>query len=110
MSNCIVSEIIKRQIAIFRHVSFDIVARLKKVIDIKGYEDIKNMRFNGTHNGMATDQKYKVVNGMSVKVGLSMQPNNGAPVKGTHPAESMPNGPGTEGSRVNGASNGVNGH
>ena len=110
MTKCRYPEIIKREIAIFREVSPDMAARVEKATGIKGYDGIKNLRFNGTHNGMAAEDKYKVANGMSAKVGLSAQPNNGAPQKGTHPKESTPNGAGTGGSRVNGASNGVNGH
>ena len=110
MANCRIPEILKREIAIFREVSPDMASRVEKATGIKGYDGIKNLRFNGTHNGMATDEKYKVANGMSAKIGLSAQPNNGAPEKGTHPRESTTNGAGTEGSRVNGASNGVNGH
>ncbi|KAL8823098.1 MAG: hypothetical protein Q9191_006182 [Dirinaria sp. TL-2023a] len=110
MKTCRYPEIIKREIAIFREVSPDMAARVEKATGIKGYDGIKHLRFNGTHNGMAAEDKYKLANGMSGKVGLSAQPNNGAPQKGTHPKESTPNGAGTGGSRVNGVSNGVNGH
>lgn len=108
MSTCRHEEILKRQIAIFREVSDDLATRIEKATGIKGYDGIANMRFNGTHNGMASSEKYKVANGMSAKVGFSAQSNNGAPSKGFHPQESIDN-PGTNGIRVNGGSKGVNG-
>ena len=110
MSNCKNQEAIKRQIAIFREVSEDLAARMEKATGIKGYDGISNLRFNGTHNGMAAKDSLKVANGMAAKVGTSIQPNNGAPGKGTHKGEST-NNRGTEGTRVNGSSNGAsNGH
>ncbi|KAI4840841.1 CAT1 catalase [Aureobasidium sp. EXF-8845] len=85
MSTCTKEEIIKRQITIFRHVSEDFASRLEKATGVKGYESIKNMRFNGTHNGFATDDKNKYANGqVPVKVKSSVAPNNGAPRAGTH--------------------------
>ncbi|KAL8788039.1 MAG: hypothetical protein Q9195_007505 [Heterodermia aff. obscurata] len=109
MSTCRKEEILKRQIAIFREVSPDLASRLEEATGVKGYDGIANLRFNGTHNGMASSDKYKVANGMSAKVGLSAQPNNGAPSKGFHPQESKQDA-GTNGVRVNGAAtNGANG-
>ncbi|MCJ1255452.1 hypothetical protein MMC24_003268 [Lignoscripta atroalba] len=84
MSTCREKEIIKREIAIFREVSDDIATRLEKATGIKGYDGIKNLRFNGTHNGMAADDDHRVANGMTAKVGFSGDHNNGAPVGGTH--------------------------
>ena len=108
MSTCTREEILKRQIAIFREVSPDLASRLEKATGIKGYDGIANMRFNGTHNGMASSEKYKIANGMSAKVGVSAQPNNGAPSKGFHNDESIKH-PGTNGTRVINGTNGANG-
>ena len=59
---------------------------------------------------MASSDKYRVANGMTAKVGMSAQANNGAPVKSSA-MESKTNGAGTNGARVNGgATNGANGH
>lgn len=74
----------KRQIAIFREVSEDIAQRLEKATGIKGYDGIKNMKFNGTHNGMATDPSARYANGVSATTGNLFSGNNGAPTKGTH--------------------------
>ena len=82
MANCQKEEIIKRQIAIFREVSNDIAERLEKATGIKGYDGIANMRFNGTHNGMATKESNRAANGMKGKVFVN--PSNGAAVKGMH--------------------------
>ncbi|KAK4985266.1 hypothetical protein LTR50_006070 [Elasticomyces elasticus] len=80
MSTCRREEIIKRQIAIFREVSEDIASRLEKATGIKGYDGISNLRFNGTHNGMAKDVKLRAANGIIGKdVPLSVTDNNGAP-------------------------------
>nr|POF22358.1 peroxisomal catalase [Quercus suber] len=86
MSNCHKEEIIKRQIAIFREVSEDLAARLEKATGVKGYDGIANLRFNGTHNGMAKDAANRRANGMQPPpgVGGSIAPNNGAPRAGTH--------------------------
>ncbi len=84
MGRCSEKEIIKRQIGIFREVSEDLAARLEKATGIQGYPGISEMRFNGTHNGMAKDQSLRIANGMSDKVGVSVTKNNGAPAKGTH--------------------------
>ncbi len=60
---------------------------------------------------MAKSSSLRVANGMTGKIGSSAHDTNGAPVKGTHKGESIEH-PGTNGSRVNGASNGhaTNGH
>jgi len=84
MENCPDKEIIKRQIAIFREVSDDIATRLEKATGVKGYKGISELRFNGTHNGMAKDKKNRVANGMTGSAGFGSTDNNGAPVKGTH--------------------------
>ncbi|KAL9128111.1 MAG: hypothetical protein Q9175_007597 [Cornicularia normoerica] len=99
MSTCRYPEIIKRQIAIFREVSDDLATRLEEATGIKGYEGIANMRFNGTHNGMASDPKLRHANGMSGKVSSSAHDHNGAPIKGTHKDESIGHA-GTNGIRV----------
>lgn len=84
MQNCHNEEAIKRQIAIFREVSEDFASRLEKATGIKGYDGISNMRFNGTHNGMAKDSSLRYANGMKSAVGSSITDNNGAPKAGTH--------------------------
>ncbi|KAF2841107.1 catalase-domain-containing protein [Patellaria atrata CBS 101060] len=84
MSTCRKEECIKRQIGIFREVSDDLANRLEKATGIKGYPGISDLRFNGTHNGMARDKNNRVANGMTSKVGLSITENNGGPRKGTH--------------------------
>jgi catalase len=84
MEVCKDKEILKRQIAIFREVSDDIATRLEKATGIKGYDGIKNMKFNGTHNGMTDDGHVKFANNMkSTPSGMNMG-NNGAPIAGTH--------------------------
>ncbi|KAJ4374933.1 hypothetical protein N0V83_002011 [Neocucurbitaria cava] len=80
MENCTDKEIIKRQIAIFREVSEDIASRMEKATGIKGYPGISELRFNGTHNGMAKDAKLRGANGISRKT----HGGNGAPTAGTH--------------------------
>lgn len=82
MEVCRDKEILKRQIAIFREVSDDIASRLEKATGIKGYDGIANLRFNGTHNGMAKDASLRNANNMKDSLGL--QEHNGAPIKGTH--------------------------
>ncbi|EKD17747.1 uncharacterized protein L3040_008067 [Drepanopeziza brunnea f. sp. 'multigermtubi'] len=82
MANCKDKEIIKRQIGIFREVSEDLATRLEKATGVKGYPGIKDLRFNGTHNGMAEDKAKRVANGMGSSAKISE--SNGAPVKGTH--------------------------
>lgn len=85
MSTCRKEEIIKRQITIFRMVSEDLASRLEKATGVKGYESIKGMRFNGSHNGFATDDSNRYANGqVPVKVQGSVPSNNGAPRAGTH--------------------------
>ena len=93
MENCKEKEIIKRQIAIFRHVSPDLAERLEKATGVKGYADITNMRFNGTHNGLAKDDSVRAANGM----------------KGAKPEHNTSNGSPIAGKQANGV-NGANGH
>lgn len=100
MSKCSQDEIIKRQIAIFREVSDDLASRLEKATGIKGYDGISNLRFNGTHNGMAKDPSLRVANGMSPKTGFHATENNGAPSYGTHSEYQ-------DGDTSNGTSNGA---
>ena len=83
MQNCHKEEIIKRQIAIFREVSNDLATRLEKATGVKGYDGISNMRFNGTHNGMAKDPSVREANGMKPSGGSHVE-NNGGPIKGQH--------------------------
>ncbi|KAI1840320.1 hypothetical protein JX265_013745 [Neoarthrinium moseri] len=92
MAMCKKEELLKRQIAIFREVDGDIATRLEKATGIKGYDGIANMRFNGTHNGMATDPKLKHANGMNASCGDSIPGSNGAPKSGTHLATNGTNG------------------
>lgn len=80
MANCKDKEIIKRQIAIFREVSEDLASRLEKATGVEGYPGIAELRFNGTHNGMAKDPSLRVANNMSEKHGSSVPAANGAPV------------------------------
>lgn len=84
MSNCHKEEIIKRQIAIFREVSEDMASRLEKATGVKGYDGIANLRFNGTHNGMAKSDDLRTANGMKSNIGHNK--SNGAPSTGTHSA------------------------
>lgn len=102
MDVCPNKEIIKRQIAIFREVDPDIAARLEKSTGVKGYDSITEMRFNGTHNGMAKDQKNRFANGIVGSVSASTVDNNGAPMPKSSRA-------GKSNGHVNGT-NGVNGH
>lgn len=86
MSNCKSEEMIKREIAIFREVSKDMGDRLEKATGIKGYEGISNLRFNGTHNGMAKSADLRGANGMkpSQSGKITATVNNGAPHYGSH--------------------------
>lgn len=84
MAACPDQEILKRQIAIFKEVDGDLGARLEKATGIQGYEGIRNMRFNGTHNGMAENEKVRYANGIVPGIGMSNPGSNGAPVAGTH--------------------------
>merc|ERR1711881_286024 len=84
MALCKQQEPLKRQIAIFREVDPDIAERLEKSTGIKGYDGIANMRFNGTHNGMAKDDKNRLANGIISNKGRSVCDNNGGPKKGMH--------------------------
>ncbi|KAE9983511.1 hypothetical protein EG328_009851 [Venturia inaequalis] len=92
MENCSDKEIIKRQIGIFREVSEDLASRLEKATGIKGYDGISGLRFNGTHNGMAKDPKFRAANGHENSVSTSACESNGAPVKGTHSGLKSANG------------------
>ncbi|KXL47076.1 hypothetical protein M433DRAFT_153116 [Acidomyces richmondensis BFW] len=83
MKNCREEEIIKRQIAIFREVSDDLATRLEKAVGVKGYDGIANLRFNGTHNGMAKDKKLQYANGVEPPAHKTSN-NNGAPRVGSH--------------------------
>jgi len=83
MKNCREEEIIKRQIAIFREVSNDLATRLEKAVGVKGYDGIANLRFNGTHNGMAKDKKLQFANGITPPAHKASN-NNGAPRVGSH--------------------------
>ncbi|KAF4919171.1 Peroxisomal catalase [Colletotrichum viniferum] len=94
MELCKDQEPLKRQIAIFREVDPEIAERLEKSTGIKGYEGIANMRFNGTHNGFAKDERNRYANGINVSQGKSVTANNGAPVTGTHKAAKGTNGVG----------------
>jgi len=84
MANCSDKEIIKRQIGIFREVSDDFATRLEKATGIKGYSGIANLRFNGTHNGMAASEENRAANGMEGKGRFSGDHSNGAPIPDTH--------------------------
>jgi len=86
MSTVTDKEIIKRQIAIFREVSEDIASRMEKATGVKGYPGIAELRFNGTHNGMAKSDDKKVANGMTGISAKYEQKNvtNGAPKAETH--------------------------
>ena len=80
MSTCTKSEIIKRQITIFREVSDDIATRLEKATGQKGYPGgIKDMVFLGSHNGMGAE--LKSANGIK---SAGQAPTNGALRTGTH--------------------------
>lgn len=83
MEMCKSQEILKRQIAIFREVSPDIAQRLEKATGIKGYAGIKDMKFNGTHNGFSHDASIKYANGIAATRN-SASDKNGAPTKGSH--------------------------
>ena len=98
MENCQDKEILKRQIAIFREVSEDIATRLEKATGVKGYPGIADLRFNGTHNGMAANDKVRVANGMKMDVGPSGMHRNGGPVtKAAGGSEKVMNGHATNG-------------
>lgn len=83
MENCSEKEILRRQIGIFREVSDDIATRLEKATGIKGYPGIAEMKFNGTHNGMAKSQEHRMANGIKPTAGFG-KGHNGAPVSQTH--------------------------
>ncbi|KAL3426683.1 peroxisomal catalase [Phlyctema vagabunda] len=90
IANCKKEDIIKRQIAIFREVSVDLATRLEKATGVKGYDGIKNLQFNGTHNGMK-GARSPTANGMNGLVS-SHPDNNGAPTVGSHGKHSESNG------------------
>merc|ERR1712144_156705 len=72
-------------VTFLREVREDLASRLEKATGIKGYPGIADLKFNGTHNGMARKEENRVANGMGAKgVQLSRGEANGAPVKGTH--------------------------
>jgi len=87
MANIMVNkdEIIKRQIGIFREVSNDLATRLEKATGVQGYKGISELRFNGSHNGLAKDSKLRAANGQS-KLAKVRDVANGAAVEGTHQA------------------------
>jgi catalase len=87
MSTVTKDEIIKRQIAIFREVSEDLASRLEKATGIKGYPGISGLSFNGSHNGMAKEDKFHAANGVKESVTFSGVESNGAPLPGTHRSE-----------------------
>ncbi|KAI9847057.1 MAG: hypothetical protein M1837_003175 [Sclerophora amabilis] len=109
IANCQVEEIIKRQLGIFREVSEDLASRLEKATGVKGYDGITNLRFNGTHNGMAASKDLRVANGMSGKVGFSAVESNGAPFKGTHKEGTLSGPPNSDKVNSVNGTNGVNG-
>lgn len=49
---------------------------------MKGYDGIAELRFNGTHNGMAKSKDLHTANGMKSQVGATK--SNGAPIVGMH--------------------------
>ena len=104
MANCQSEEIIKRQIAIFREVSEDLATRLEKATGVKGYDGIKNLKFNGTYNGMADKDDLYAANDRN-RDRAGPRNYNGAPVSGTH-QEEAPKHASTNGHELNGV-NGV---
>ncbi|KAI1314035.1 catalase-like domain-containing protein [Xylaria venustula] len=82
MSLCRDKEILKRQIAIFREVDGEIATRLEKATGIKGYDGIAELKFNGTHNGMAKGAKNRYANGLRPSQRITS--SNGAPFSQTH--------------------------
>ncbi len=48
---------------------------------LKGYAGIKDMKFNGTHNGMSSDPSIRQANGIST---TAFGHSQGAPTKGSH--------------------------
>jgi catalase len=111
MELCKNKDIIKRQIAIFREVDDDIAKRIEKATGIKGYDGIANLSFNGTHNGMAKDDKLRYANGVSAAKGNSIGHNNGAPCndklhhsKGVNGIDGVSRASGTNGTYVHNAS------
>ena len=82
MKTCTKEEIIRRQIGIFREVSEDLATRLEEATCIKGYDGIRDMVFNGCHNGMAgASSPGRAANGMKA---TNLPVDNGAPIRGTY--------------------------
>lgn len=106
MANCKKDEIIKRQIAIFREVSEDLASRVEKATGIKGYDGIKGLKFNGTHNAMAEKEELYSASGIKAKPKTSDTHYNGAPFKGTHKEDGKASAH-TNGDHVNGQPNGT---
>lgn len=95
MELCSEKEILKRQIAIFREVDPEIATRLEKATGVTGYPGIADMRFNGTHNGMASDAKNRTANGIGLTSGQKKTEKvnfNGGPTTGSHDGISGANG------------------
>lgn len=88
MANCKKDENIKRQIGIFREVSEDLASRVEKATGITGYDGIKELKFNGTHNAMAEKEDHYSANGISARPKANDSHYNGAPFKGSHKEES----------------------
>ncbi len=63
----------------FRHKA----RKLEKATGVKGYDGIKDLSFNGTHNGMARSLDKKVANGMK-GMRSSRCESNGAPFSGCY--------------------------
>ncbi|KAF3161122.1 hypothetical protein TWF225_003116 [Orbilia oligospora] len=83
MANCHHKDAIKRMIAIFGEVSPDLGSRLEKATGIQGYPGIKDLSFNGSHNGM--NDTLKVANQTpSEKFGRDTGNVNAGPRYGSH--------------------------
>lgn len=83
MEMCKEQEILKRQIAIFREVDNDIAVRLEKATGIKGYDGIKDMKFNGTYNFMKGDVGSNP-SGIPMTAGRTVADANAPALKGSH--------------------------
>ncbi|KAF3913335.1 Catalase [Dactylellina cionopaga] len=84
MGNCHHEDAIKRMIAIFGEVSPDMKSRLEKATGITGHPGIKDLAFNGTHNGMEEGTLKVANNTPSDKFGHYTGNNNAGPRDGTH--------------------------
>jgi len=83
MANCSDKDIIRQQISIFTAVSADLGAKLEQLTGLKAIPGgIGALKFNGSHNGMASSPEARVANGQSPA--LLSGPNPGAPTAGTH--------------------------